>query len=298
MNATDPDATDVWFKGQQWARPSVAHLRSLMRRVVERPAEAAARGRAARQLVARRFSPAVLAARVRGEVARIQAALQAAGAPSRRDPSAGARRRAAVPRPAAGAVATGAAGSGPAPAAAAMAPAALLPLRAGGGDAPSVVEAQLQGLAAQASAAGFTHGGGSLGFGVDTVRLTLAELLARADLDQRRRSGPSLRGVPIARSGGAGGALVPARGERAAAGAMVRLGGGGGGEGGRGGRGSAFGAGGAQKAPIGFAPAPGGPAGSAGPGEEAGEEEVEEAEDAEWDAEGEGADGAIVLHPA
>lgn len=42
---------------QQWAEPSTAHLRQLMRRVLQQPAEAAAKGAAARARILRLFSP-------------------------------------------------------------------------------------------------------------------------------------------------------------------------------------------------------------------------------------------------
>jgi len=50
-----PDLPDA-FHGQRWARPSVEHLRLLMRRVYENRQEAAARGRVARESVVRRYS--------------------------------------------------------------------------------------------------------------------------------------------------------------------------------------------------------------------------------------------------
>jgi hypothetical protein len=37
-----------FFRGRRWARPSLAHLRELLRRVVEHPEEAGARARRAR----------------------------------------------------------------------------------------------------------------------------------------------------------------------------------------------------------------------------------------------------------
>jgi len=78
MNATDPDCPagwNPWFDGQQWARPSVPHLRRLMRRVFTHRDEAAAKGLAARAHLLGRFTPEVLAARVHEQVARIQAKL-------------------------------------------------------------------------------------------------------------------------------------------------------------------------------------------------------------------------------
>ncbi|GBF99162.1 hypothetical protein Rsub_12129 [Raphidocelis subcapitata] len=84
------------FEGQRWAQPSVAHLTQLLRRVAENRDEARARGAAARAMVLRRFTPAVLAGIVDEHVRRIQgtvaarlrqeerAAAAAAGAVSRR----------------------------------------------------------------------------------------------------------------------------------------------------------------------------------------------------------------------
>ena len=48
---------DLWrYKGHKWANPSESHLRSLMRQVLLQPQEAAAKGRAARQQMAARYS--------------------------------------------------------------------------------------------------------------------------------------------------------------------------------------------------------------------------------------------------
>ena len=45
----DVGSTGVWwFNGLKWAQPSVAHLQQLMRRVVENPKEARAKGAAGR----------------------------------------------------------------------------------------------------------------------------------------------------------------------------------------------------------------------------------------------------------
>ncbi|GBF99949.1 hypothetical protein Rsub_12642 [Raphidocelis subcapitata] len=86
MNATDPEAAgwNLWFDGERWARPSTHHLRQLMRRVVLRPEEAAAKGAAARATVLERFTPDVLAARVRAELVRINGLLAADPAVPRR----------------------------------------------------------------------------------------------------------------------------------------------------------------------------------------------------------------------
>ncbi|KAI8470059.1 MAG: hypothetical protein J3K34DRAFT_265560 [Monoraphidium minutum] len=80
-NKNDPQFFGA-FEGQSWAQPSEPHLRELLRRVASRPGEAAAKGAAARRMVAERYTPAVLARSVERHVRRIQAALLAsAGAP-------------------------------------------------------------------------------------------------------------------------------------------------------------------------------------------------------------------------
>jgi hypothetical protein len=56
-------AAELNLAGHQWAEPSVAHLRQLMRRVFERPDEAAERGQAARERMVREYSPEALATR-------------------------------------------------------------------------------------------------------------------------------------------------------------------------------------------------------------------------------------------
>lgn len=45
------------FKGHRWAKPSVVHLRALMRRVVEHPVEAKAIGEQARRDMVEKYSP-------------------------------------------------------------------------------------------------------------------------------------------------------------------------------------------------------------------------------------------------
>ena len=65
------------FEGQRWAQPSERHLRELLRRVVARPSEAKARGRAARRMVVAKYTPAVLARAVEAHVRRIQGAAAA-----------------------------------------------------------------------------------------------------------------------------------------------------------------------------------------------------------------------------
>ena len=58
--------------GHHWAEPSVPHLRQLMRRVYDDPAEARRRGAAARAHMEERFSPARLAAEVGAQLERIR----------------------------------------------------------------------------------------------------------------------------------------------------------------------------------------------------------------------------------
>lgn len=59
------------FKGHLWAEPSVAELRALMRSVVRSPEEARRRGRRAREDMARRFSPEVVARQVVDQVLKV-----------------------------------------------------------------------------------------------------------------------------------------------------------------------------------------------------------------------------------
>lgn len=70
-----PASGEWWFRGLSWARPSVAELRALMRRVVERRGEAAARGAAARARMVERYSPPAIAAMLLSEIKRIEALL-------------------------------------------------------------------------------------------------------------------------------------------------------------------------------------------------------------------------------
>ena len=67
------------WEGHMWAKPSVPALAGLLRRVVERPAEALERGRRAREDMVGRFSPPVVARMVLGQLRRIEGALRAAG---------------------------------------------------------------------------------------------------------------------------------------------------------------------------------------------------------------------------
>jgi len=64
-----------WFRGLQWAQPSVSHLRRLMRHVFENRQEAATKGAAARRRMVERYSPEVLALRLADEFRRIEGAL-------------------------------------------------------------------------------------------------------------------------------------------------------------------------------------------------------------------------------
>lgn len=60
--------------GHNWAEPSVEHLRELLRHIFEAREEAKARGAAARELMARDFSPAALADQVVAHVQRLEQA--------------------------------------------------------------------------------------------------------------------------------------------------------------------------------------------------------------------------------
>lgn len=64
------------FIGQKWAQPSVKHMVQLMQHVYNNPAEAAAKGKAARQHIERHFTPQVVAEVVAAEVLRLQPILQ------------------------------------------------------------------------------------------------------------------------------------------------------------------------------------------------------------------------------
>jgi glycosyltransferase involved in cell wall biosynthesis len=61
--------------GLKWARPSAAHLRRMMRRVVERPEEAREKGLAARRRMVERYSPEVIARVLEAEFRRIEDAM-------------------------------------------------------------------------------------------------------------------------------------------------------------------------------------------------------------------------------
>lgn len=68
------------FKGHRYAEPSRAHLRELLRHVVENPAEAAAKGRRAREDMVGRFSPQAMGKEVAAHLRRIAGVLAASGA--------------------------------------------------------------------------------------------------------------------------------------------------------------------------------------------------------------------------
>mmetsp|Transcript_7315 Transcript_7315/g.18775 ORF Transcript_7315/g.18775 Transcript_7315/m.18775 type:complete len:158 (-) Transcript_7315:185-658(-) len=63
------------FAGHRWAEPSVPALRAIMRRLYDDPAEAAAKGRLARQHIAVNFSLDVMRGVVLAELRRIEAQL-------------------------------------------------------------------------------------------------------------------------------------------------------------------------------------------------------------------------------
>eukprot|EP00775_Hariotina_reticulata_P010091 gene10091-10247_t len=79
MNATSLSVAEInaYFRGQQWAKPSVVHLKQLMRQVFTRPLEASAKGRAARRHIQRHFASTVLAQKIKEEVLRIEQLLGA-----------------------------------------------------------------------------------------------------------------------------------------------------------------------------------------------------------------------------
>lgn len=63
------------FAGRRWAQPSVVHLRQLMRRVVERPGEAAQRGAAGRARMVGRYTPEAVARVVAARLREVEADL-------------------------------------------------------------------------------------------------------------------------------------------------------------------------------------------------------------------------------
>ena len=66
------------FKGHRWARPSVEHLRALMRWVYEDPEEAALRGQRARATMVERYCPACVARLALQELSRVARTAQLA----------------------------------------------------------------------------------------------------------------------------------------------------------------------------------------------------------------------------
>ena len=74
------------WDGHRWAEPSLSQLRRLMRRVVDKPEEAAAKGKRAREDMVAKYAPAVVAARVverLREIAALAAARYRYRSPSR-----------------------------------------------------------------------------------------------------------------------------------------------------------------------------------------------------------------------
>lgn len=69
------EGLETAFGALKWARPSAAHLRRLMRRVVERRGEARALGLRARARMVERYSPAVIARLLEDEFRRIEDAM-------------------------------------------------------------------------------------------------------------------------------------------------------------------------------------------------------------------------------
>jgi glycosyltransferase involved in cell wall biosynthesis len=63
VEVRDPWGALSYTPDQHWAEASIEHAATLMRRVADDPAEAAARGRAASDNIHRDFSPAVIAER-------------------------------------------------------------------------------------------------------------------------------------------------------------------------------------------------------------------------------------------
>ena len=64
------------FEGHFWAQPRAAHLRELMRRVVENPGEAAEKGREARRTMVDRYAPGVVGRAVAREARRIRSEVE------------------------------------------------------------------------------------------------------------------------------------------------------------------------------------------------------------------------------
>lgn len=74
IDGLEPVPLEQWHK---WAKPSVAHLRQLMRQVVEQRGEAAARGAAARARMQERYAPEVVGRRVLARMQEIDSELPA-----------------------------------------------------------------------------------------------------------------------------------------------------------------------------------------------------------------------------
>ena len=71
--------TEGAFKGHRWAEPSMQALREAMRSVVDEPALAKGKGRAARSTMVERFAPGKLADAVEGHIDRIAALIASRG---------------------------------------------------------------------------------------------------------------------------------------------------------------------------------------------------------------------------
>ena len=73
VEARDEGANSFgWFKGQRWAQPSKQHLCQLMRTVLNRPAEAATKGAAARRMVLRKYTLSAVARKLLAHLLRVQ----------------------------------------------------------------------------------------------------------------------------------------------------------------------------------------------------------------------------------
>ncbi len=60
-----------WFRGLNWAQPSVTHLRTLMRRVYENREEARQKGAKARQRMIERYGPEAIGRIMAAEYQRV-----------------------------------------------------------------------------------------------------------------------------------------------------------------------------------------------------------------------------------
>lgn len=196
MNATDPEAAawNSWFDGQLWAKPSVTHLRELMRHVVTHPQDAAAKGQAARQYLLNRFSSNVMADRILSEIERIQTKLKAAGKhrghvnhrplPSRRGASTISAATAVLTRPMGP-------GSGAIPTTVRPQGVACMhhPQLCSGGSVPAALPTQVEEMLAHARQVGFTHAGGTSDTStIDTTAMTLKEIMQVLDRPKKPRT--------------------------------------------------------------------------------------------------------------